>query len=293
MRIQEGAINGSGAIVQGVDVRGLGAEALQQLRERVLYRNRFILFRGQSLSNPEYIEFARKFGTPQVYLQDNYHHPEHPEIFVSSNISVNGRKLGVARTGYYWHTDCSFQQTPLSLTMLYPRILPQGRRETLFIDMRSVLQRMPAGLRERLEGRGAWHGGNGRYKVREEDVGRPLHELIETEAEMAPPVRHPIVIRHGVTDEPVLYVNEGFTLRIDGAAAHESTSLLADVFAFIARPEHVIPHEWQEGDILLWDNRTLLHRSGASPTHEPQMIYRIGIYDGHPFYHPEGRPWPT
>jgi len=287
MQIREGFINGAGALVQGADVRKLGGEELRALREGVLYRRRFILFRGQSLSTTEYIDFARKFGTPQVYLQENYHHPEHPEIFISSNISVNGKKLGVARTGYYWHTDCSFQQTPLSLTMLYPQILPKGRRETLFIDMHTVLERLPPGLRRRLEGHNALHGGNGRYKVREEDVGKPLHELIEAESRIAPPARHPVIIQHAVTGEKSLYVNEGFTLGIEGYTADESRALLSDTLAFIARPEHVITHEWQEGDILVWDNRTLLHRSGASPLHEPQMIYRIGIYDGHPFYHLE------
>ncbi|ATB37756.1 dioxygenase [Cystobacter fuscus] len=287
MKIQEGFINGVGALVDKVDVRRFGNEEARELRENVLYRRRFILFRGQKLSTTEYIDFARKLGTPQVYLQDNYHHPEHPEIFISSNVSINSRKMGVSRTGYYWHTDCSFQQQPLSLTMLYPRILPEGRRETLFIDMPSVLERLPMGLRQRLEGRDAWHGGNGRYKVREEDIGKPLHELIEAEARLAPPVRHPSIIQHPLTQERSLYVNEGFTQRIDGYAADESSALLADVFAFIARPEHVITHEWEEGDILVWDNRTLLHRSGASPRHEAQMIYRIGLYDGHPFYSPK------
>lgn len=284
MQLLEGIIGGAGAAVLEMDVRELDDEALRALRDDVLYRKRLVLFRGQRLSRLDYINFARRLGTPQVYPQDNYHHPQHPEIFVSSNISVDGEKLGVARTGYYWHTDCSFQQDPLPLTMLYPQILPQGNRETLFVDMHAVLERLPAALRRRIEGRHAWHGGNGRYKIRAVDVGRPLHEIAEEEARLAPPVRHPLVIEHGVTGEAVLYVNEGFTLRIDGESAEESAALLAELFAFTARPEHVITHSWEEGDILIWDNRTLLHRSGANPPHEPQMIYRIGLYDGRPFY---------
>jgi taurine dioxygenase len=286
MKVLPNIIKNTGVEIDGVALQTLSEANVRAIREEFVYRHRFVLFRNQALSAGEYLAFAQKLGTPQVYPQDNYHHPAHPEIFISSNLAVNGRKLGVARTGYYWHTDCSFQAAPLPLTMLYPQILPSSRRETMFIDMSDVLTRLPAALRERVERRVAWHGGNGRYKIREEDVGRPLHEVLATERQIAPPVSHPVVIRHGRTGEGVLYVNEGFTMRLEGLSPEESAATLAEVFAFIARPEHVITHEWRPGDVIFWDNRSLVHRSGASPADEPQLIYRIGVYDGHPFYAP-------
>ena len=100
-----------------------------------------------SLSPTEYVEFAHRLGRPQIYFQDNYHHPEHPEIFVSANVPINGRNVGVAGTGRYWHTDYQFFEEPLPLTMVFPQRLPQGDRYTAYIDMQRVFDELPTHLR--------------------------------------------------------------------------------------------------------------------------------------------------
>ncbi len=284
MKINTPLYSNWGVEVTGIDARDITSQDIGYLRDELLYRYRFLLFRGQDLDTREYIDFARRFGTPQVYVQDNYHHPDHAEIFVSSNISVNGKKLGVARTGYYWHTDCAFQQNPLPLTMLYPQIIPRSQRETLFIDMAHVWKNLPSALRQQIEGRYAQHAGNGRYKIREEDVGKPLHEIMELERQIAPPVTHPAIIEHTITGEDILYINEGFTIAIDGYTSEESNALLKELFSSIDRAENVITHSWEQGDILVWDNRFFVHKAHAAPSNEAQVIFRIGIYDGYDFY---------
>ncbi len=100
-----------GAEIHGLDVTQLTPESpeIDVIRDAI-YRHKLLVIRGQKLDENSYIAFTRKVGTPQIYFQSNYHHPDHPEIFVSSNIKESGRKVGVARTGNYWHTDCSFQE---------------------------------------------------------------------------------------------------------------------------------------------------------------------------------------
>src|SRR5262245_10660662 len=112
---------------------------LSLLRELV-WREKLVVLTGQEFANEAYVAFARRFGHVRPYFQENYHHPDHPEIFVSSNVPENGRKVGVAGTGRMWHSDYSMFDDPLSMTMVAPRIVPKGKRKTFFIDMTRVLR---------------------------------------------------------------------------------------------------------------------------------------------------------
>ena len=110
----------------------------------LLYRNRLIVLKDQSLDEQQYCEFAHRFGSPVPYLQDNYHHPDFPLIFVSSNVKKDGKQIGVPRTGGYWHSDTSFEAEPKFITMLMPKVLPKTvARSTRFIDMAEVYAALP------------------------------------------------------------------------------------------------------------------------------------------------------
>ena len=265
------------------DLRTIDEAAAAEIRSAV-HRHAFVVFRGQALTAPEYIAFARKLGTIEAYLQENYHHPDHPEIFVSSNEVRDGKKFGVAKTGNYWHTDQQFLPRPLPFTLLYPQKLPDAKRETLFVDMGRVLDALPVALRERVEPLQGVHEGKWRYKVREADVGRSLAEIVADIDRLAPAVRHPAVFAHPATGRRVLYVSPGFTTGLAGLPHEDAQQTLAGLFDFATRPEHVVAHEWQAGDLAVWDNRQLLHRSGAVPEGQVSTHYRIGVHDGLPFY---------
>lgn len=274
---------GIGAEIRGFDLRTAGDEEIAAIR-RVLYERKLVVIRDQFPSEPEYIALARRFGAPQIYLQPNYHHPDHPEIFVSSNEELRGQKFGVRGTGRYWHTDYSFMPEPLPVTMLRARTLPHGVRETYYIDMARVLDELPADLRATIERRRGVHEGKYRYKVRDTDVDVSLAELLEAADTLAPPALHPCVIEHPVTGRKILYLNRGFSTGIEGLPHEEAQDTLRRIFDFAERAEHVHTHAWQEGDLLLWDNRYLLHRAGSVESGESCTTFRIGIYDGLPFY---------
>ena len=260
------------------------ADAEIALIKQLVYQHKLIVFRNQNIATAQYVEFSKKLGTPQIYFQDNYHHPDHPEIFVSSNLLEDGKKIGVSGTGRYWHTDCAFQPEPLSWTMLYPQILPNSVRETYYIDMHQVYKQLPPDLRKYIEGQFAVQEAKWRYKVQEWDIDRAIIDILNDFEKKAPPVTHPAVITHPVNHKSALYINEGFTTRIVGLGEAENKQVLAALFAFIQRDEHIYTHVWREGDILLWDNRMLLHKASSVPKGEFSKSYRIGIYDGLPFY---------
>lgn len=272
-----------GVELSHVDARDLDAAAVEEI-QTLVYHHKLVVFRNQELSNREYIDLAAKLGRPQIYFQPNYLHPEHPEIFVSSNLPRNGRKFGVAGTGRYWHTDYQFFDEPLPLTFVYPQRLPAVNRETYYIDMERVLRGLPEHLRRHVEGTRAVHEAKWRYKVQAEDIDKSITEILEEFGALTPAVTHPTVIVHPVTGARLLYVSEGFTVGLEGYSYEEGRAILRELFEFIQREEHVHVHGWREGDILLWDNRQVIHKASTVPRGEPSVSYRIGVYDGLPFY---------
>jgi len=273
-----------GAVVTDVNAALLTPGEVEGVKEAV-YRHKLVVFRDQAPSNPEYIELARKFGTPQIYFQSNYHHPEHPEIFVSSNELYDGKKFGVAGTGRYWHTDYSFMTEPLPLTMVRPVRIPAGNRGTLYTDMVRVWAELPDDLRALVQGRRAVHEAKNRYKVQEKDIDRALIDIMAEIAREVPAVTHPAVIRHPVTGAESLYVNEGFTTGLVGLSIEEGRAALAKLFAFVTQERFVHEHAWREGDVLFWDNRAVNHMAAVGTVAgQVSTSFRIGVYDGLPFY---------
>ncbi|HVH44707.1 MAG TPA: TauD/TfdA family dioxygenase [Labilithrix sp.] len=274
---------GFGAEIRGVDVRSVDSRTADAIKAAV-HEHALVFFREQQPTVQEYLQFGNKLGTPMIYPDERYHHPEYPEIFVSSN--VKDRKVGMARSGYFWHTDLSFKPKPQALTVLYPQVLPKSRRETLYLDMAEIYSELPAKLRAVVENRTARHDPALRYKVEHTDVEARLDlgEILAAVRLKYPAPDHPCVIVHPVSKKRILYMNEGFTTAINGLPYEESQAALAELFEFIKRPAHVKTYGWHEGDIVVWDNRTLLHRSGAIPPGEQSMMFRIGIDDLVPFY---------
>src|SRR5262245_1593839 len=118
-----------GAEIRGADLRTASDELARSLVEAV-HQHCLIRLKDQRMTVQEYLHFGRKLGTIMPYPDERYRHPEYPEVFVSSNVA--SRTMGMARSGYFWHTDLSFKPKPQPLTVLFPQVLPQTRRETLF-----------------------------------------------------------------------------------------------------------------------------------------------------------------
>lgn len=286
-KIEDAAKGQIGGIVTGVDVTKLSHDApeLEEIRQAI-YRNKLVVIKGQNLGEQpgEYVEFTRKLGTPQVYFQENYHHPDFPEVFVSSNINKEGEKVGVAGTGKYWHTDCQFEKKPLSFTSIIPVVIPKTVRATYYIDMHKVYENLPADLKALVENATLIHGGNNRYKVQPCDIDKSIQQLIDYMNEIVPPVEHPAVIEHPVNGDKILYMSSGFTMKIKGLTYEENEKAMKALFDFIEQEKHIHTHSWDAGDLIIWDNRYLLHMSSSIPAGEKSKSYRIGIYDNHPFY---------
>lgn len=273
-----------GAEVTGLDLRTLGPDHVQRLKEAV-YHHQLLVLRDALLDEGDYVAMAQKFGTPQRYFQAHYHHPEFPEIFVSNNVPNGDRKLGVAGTGRMWHSDYQFFPEPLPLTFVMPRIVPpEGSRGTMFVDLVGALRELPARLREPLEHARCFQDAVYYYKVQPGDLDKGLGELMDEFHAQAPGTSHPAIVEHPHNGRRALYVSSGFTQSIEGLPHERSRELLRELFAFVEAPERVRTVPWQLGDLFLWDNRQLIHRATGQLHGQPSRSYRIGVYDGLPFY---------
>jgi taurine dioxygenase len=272
-----------GCNIHGVDANAVTPAVITKLKD-LLYKSRLIVLKDQSVNEQQYCDFAHRFGFPVPYLQENYRHPDYPLIFVSSNVKSDGKQIGVARTGGYWHSDTSFEKEPKVLTMLMPKILPRNHpRSTQFIDMVEVYAALPQATKSRLAGAELLHSGRYRYKVRIDNVGFDIFEILSIIDQIAPPVRHPAIIEHPYTREKVLYANRGFTIGIADRSLDESASLLKEIFEFAENERFVREVRWSMGDIIVWDNRFLAHSSGRdSGPEEETMMHRITLRDDFP-----------
>jgi taurine dioxygenase len=272
-----------GCSIRDIDAKAVTLAEFAELKDH-LYRNRLIVLKDQLLDEQQYCDFAKQFGFPVPYLQDNYHHPEYPLIFVSSNVKSDGKQIGVARTGGYWHSDTSFEKVPKVLTMLMPKVLPRNHpRSTKFIDMSEVYAALPKEIKDKLVGADLLHSGRYRYKVRPDNVGFDIFEILQFIDVVAPPSRHPAVIEHPHTGEKVLYANRGFTIGIADRSLDESAQMLKEIFDLAETDRFVREVRWSMGDIIIWDNRFLSHTSGRnSGPEEETMMHRITLCDDYP-----------
>ena len=276
-----------GVIVDGFDVStspDVDVEAIKQ----AVYTQKIAVLKNQKLTPQEFVTLGRRFGEPQIYYQPMYHHPECKEIFVSSNVPQDGERVGVPQTGKFWHSDYSFMPRPFSLTFIYPQVVPEKNRGTYFIDMGRAYANLPERLKEAVAGTTARHSASRYFKIRPTDVFRPIGEVLAEIQKESPDVVHPTVVTHPVTGEEILYVNDGLTLELldeDGNALNED--VFEDLLEATGQRDMTFTHQnihlqtFEEGDLLIWDNRSLIHRALHTTTPEPAVSFRVTVMDGH------------
>lgn len=273
------------------DVRGVNlSEPLTEAALaaiRAAWRDHLVLlFRGQSLSDPQLIAFSRHLGDLDFCPPNDLgrtHIEAFPEIVVISNVEENGRKLG--SLGNYeslWHTDMSYCDVPPRASLLHSLEVPPSGGDTQFSNMYLALERMPADLRREIEGVILVHDSS------LDSVGTRRKGLPDvTDPSQAPGARHPIVRMHPDTGREALYLGRRRNAYVVGLPVAESEKLLDRVWAHAASPQFVWTHRWKVGDLVLWDNRCTMHRRDAFDAADRRIMHRTQV-KGEPVRMPEG-----
>jgi taurine dioxygenase len=161
-------------------------------------------------------------------------------------------------------------------SLLHAQEVPNGVGDTSFADMVQAYATLPAEVKRTLADRRAVHSYVYRYeRLRRVSPWRP--PLTAEQIARVPEVTHPVVRTHPETGSKALFVNEGFTARIEGLPEDESRSLLDALFAHSVRAENIYTHHWRQHDLVFWDNRAVTHYAPPCPVEWPRTLYRTTI----------------
>ncbi|WGI33778.1 TauD/TfdA family dioxygenase [Mycolicibacterium aubagnense] len=273
---------GLGAQVTGIDPDNLAGISTDELR-RIVYDNKLVILKDVNPSPEQFIELGRILGEIVTYYEPVYHHKDHPEIFVSS--TEEGQ--GVPRTGAFWHIDYMFMPEPFAFSMVMPLAVPGTDRGTYFIDLNQVWESLPAARQDPVRGTFSTHDPRRHIKIRPGDVYKPIGEVWDEINRTTPPIKWPTVIRHPYTDQEILYICSTGTSQIEDA---DGNLLEPDVLQELLTdsgqldPEFASPfihtQHYEVGDIILWDNRVLMHRAKHGTASGTLTTYRLTMLDG-------------
>ena len=252
---------GFGAEVIGLDLSGeLTEEDFARVRD-LFFEKSVVVYRDQDLAPEAQEAFSRRFGDLMAHVLTQFQIPGHPDVLELSNrLDADGNAIGFEDAGRYWHSDISYNAEPALGTMLYAVDVPQEGGDTLFADMAAAYDALPEDVKQKIDGRFAYHSYTINYKANESDAAtRP--DLTAEQLASLEDVLHPIVRTHEDTGRKALYVNPGFTYRVDGMEQGESDDLLQMLFAHTQEKRFVYRHVWRPHDFLCWDNRSTMHNA--------------------------------
>ena len=273
-----------GAEVVGVDLsRPIDEAAALVLRRAVL--DRLVLrVREQRLSDEALVAVARIFGAPELSprseVSDAFgeYATSMPEVTIISNIEVDGQAIGSLGAGEAdWHADMTFTETPPSICILYALELPAEGGNTQFASMYHAAETLAPETRARIAGRLAVHD----YSMTSAgDVRKGFAEV--TDVRETPGARHPILVRHPETGREAMLLGRRRNSWIVGLEVAESEALLDQIWAQATRRESAWEQVWRTGDMIIWDNRSVMHRRDPFDSTARRLLHRTQVKGSRP-----------
>jgi alpha-ketoglutarate-dependent taurine dioxygenase len=267
---------GFGLEARGVDTSQSIPDSDFAELERIFFRAQVLVLPGQALNAAQYVAFARRFGPPEPHVIDQFHHPDDPNILILSNRKRNGEPIGLADAGTYFHTDYSYLQVPARATMLYSIEVPKTGGDTLFANQYAAYEGLSEAMKKRIEPLVAVHH-YGNRKVTDEMSRVAASPLTADQKARMPLITHPLVRKHPVTGRRALYAVSGSSYGIVGMPDDEAIALLDELAEHATRSEYVYRLSYRVGDLVMWDNASLLHSATLTDPDDPRTLWRITV----------------
>lgn len=263
---------GFAAEISGIRLSGTLSDAeIEELRQ-VWMENKVAILHGQDLSDQDLLAFTKRMGPLFVHVRSMFHSPEYPEIMFVSNLKEEGRPLGSLGDGDLgWHTDQCYTPRPCWATLLYGIEIPEDGGNTYFADLAAAYERMPADLRKAAEGKRVV------YSVLAETVSKKSPLTAEQRAH-TPDVTQPLIRTHPYLGRKAIYASPNHYVRMEGMPQEEGDALFRRLAEWIGRDEFVYSHRWRVGDVVFWDNTSVVHRRDAFPPTQRRFLKRTGFH---------------
>jgi len=251
------------------------SQTTEQLRD-LWARHPVLLFRRQALSEYELAGFSALFGPLERVVRTEWASPVVPEVGLISNLKDGqARPIGGLGDGeLQWHSDQSYMMNPATGAMLYAVELPPDGGTTSWVDLSAAYAGLPDRLRRSVESSRAVFS----YVKRLAGYQRVDQVISEDAKRKTPPVTHPLVHTHPVTGRKALYLDSTTTIAIDGFDDAAGSALLDEIYAFATQPQFVYRHDWQVGDVVMWDNGMTMHRREPFDPAARRLMKRTTIF---------------
>ncbi len=266
-----------GAEVTGIPIAGnVAPETLARFVD-LLHEHRLLVVPEIALEPGEQVAFSRRLGPLELHASQTATLPSHPEVFCVGNYDRDGIKANFARGVEQWHADSSFRLVPSDASLFYGVIVPPEGGETNFLDATAAWEDLDPAMQRRVQGLRAVHSletlhdWNNRH-----NPGRaPFSEEMRRQW---PPVSQPLVSTHPVTRRRSLYLCPAVISHIEGMDPDVGRALIDELMAHANQPRYVYNHRWRKGDLVIWDNRAVLHTASLfDHTRFERLMFRTTV----------------
>ncbi len=291
-----------GAEIRCGDLCHIDDRAIAEIR-RAWLDHLVVVVRNQTLTDADLVGFGRKFGEFQYstplsnplvaagkVARQGGAFPEYPEVTVVSNVVENDVALGgLGDSEVIWHTDMSSFDAPPNQTVLYALELPPTGGETIFCNMYEALETLPDELRRRIDTLDLKHDAiiDAAGFIRPE-----FAHLAGADPSETPGAIHPLIRTHPETGRDCLYLGRRSNARLIGLPVEESDALLDRLWRHSTAQAMIWRHEWGLGDVVMWDNRCVMHRRASFGPAERRVMHRV-VVKGTPPYRQSAVPGVT
>jgi taurine dioxygenase len=234
--------------------------------------------RDQAITEDQLQSFSAKFGPLEEIPMGRMPESERAKIknrYVTqlSNIFHNGKPIGgLGNAEASWHSDMTYVETPPPASVLLAIEIPATGGDTYFSDQQAALDAIPGALKTRLQTLTIKHN------AAHTSIGklRPGYEPFDDPRE-APGAIHPIIRKHSETGAQCLYLGRREWAYIPGLSLQDSETLLDEIWSYAAQPDHVWRQQWQPSDLIIWDNRRVLHRRDDFDQNARRLMKRCQV----------------
>lgn len=267
------SINGTFAQqVTGLDWWRQNGDQAQTFLRQAYSEHPVLILRRQILNEAELLQFGRAVGTPRLYAETHWQ-SEYPEVVLLSNMRRADGDLigGLANKELTWHTDQSYYAEPVTGCFLHATLTPRAGGQTTWANLYDAYDALPATL-QRLADSAV---GTFSYRSRMQHGGYRDDNHNRERLNNTPDVKHRLVHTHPVTGRKALFIDPNTVSAIDGMPDDEAAAFLDALLHHVVRPENTYCHEWEVGDLVLWDNAAVLHRREPFPNSENRLLKRM------------------
>ena len=278
-----------GADLENVDLARLDDATFARI-ETAWHKHLVLRARNQVLDDAQLMRFSARFGQlDKVPIraagQAMTHDPRldvAPEareyVTVISNVKIDGKAIGsLGNAESFWHTDMSYNPEPPTASALYAIEVPPAGGDTSFADMYRAYDTLPADLRARVAGMTCIHDAS---RNSAGELRRGFAEL--TDPRQTVGARHPIVRTHPATGRKALFLGRRRNAYIVGLEVAESEALLDALWAHATQPAFTWTQQWRPGDLIIWDNRCVMHRRDEFDDRASRVMHRTQICGSKP-----------